>query len=96
MSAPIQNIKNPNKPLLMIKRFLVLIIAGLLLMPGKVSADEGMWLPWQMDEALMQRMQAMGLNLTREQIFSTTQPSLLHAIVSIGGCTAEMISPEGL
>ena len=80
----------------MIKRFLVLIIAGLLLMPGKVSADEGMWLPWQMDEALMQRMQAMGLNLTREQIFSTTQPSLLHAIVSIGGCTAEMISPEGL
>jgi len=80
----------------MMKRFFLLFVAGLLLFAGTARSDEGMWLPWKLDQALMERMQSMGLNLTREQIFSTTEPSLLQAIVSIGGCTAEMISPEGL
>lgn len=79
------------------KRTLLLVaVVCMVLASAPAKADEGMWLPWKIDDALMQRMQSMGLNLTREQIFSTDQPSLLHAIVSIGGCTAEMISPQGL
>jgi len=80
----------------MIRKIFLSFLLALFLAPMVALADEGMWLPWQLDQTLMERMQAMGLNLTREQVFSTTEPSVMHAIVSIGGCTAEMISPEGL
>ena len=42
-------------------------------------------------------MQRLGCKLTAEQIFSFNQPSLKDAIVQFGGgCTGELISPEGL
>ena len=60
-------------------------------------ADEGMWLPYSLNGQNLAEMQAMGCKLTAEQIFSFNQPSLKDAIVQFGGgCTGEIISPEGL
>ena len=60
-------------------------------------ADEGMWLPYSLNGQNLAEMQAMGCKLTAEQIFSFNQPSIKDAIVQFGGgCTGEIISPEGL
>ena len=60
-------------------------------------ADEGMWLPYSINGQNLADMQRLGCKLTAEQIFSFNQPSLKDAIVQFGGgCTGELISPEGL
>ncbi len=61
------------------------------------KADEGMWLPYNLSGQSLQEMQQLGCKLTAEQIFNLNQPSLKDAIVQFGGgCTGELISPEGL
>ena len=61
------------------------------------KADEGMWLPYSLSDKSLYEMQQMGCKLTAEQIFNLNQPSLKDAIVQFGGgCTGELISPEGL
>ena len=73
------------------------LIAALLLTITVVRADEGMWLPYSLNGQNLAEMQAMGCKLTAEQIFSFNQPSIKDAIVQFGGgCTGEIISPEGL
>ncbi len=60
-------------------------------------ADEGMWLPYSINGQNLAEMQRLGCKLTPEQIFSFNKPSLKDAIVQFGGgCTGELISPEGL
>ncbi len=61
-------------------------------------ADEGMWLPQLLKTMNEADMQAAGLKLTAEDLYSVNHSSLKDAIVSLGGgsCTAEMISSEGL
>ena len=60
-------------------------------------ADEGMWLPYSINGKSLAEMQRLGCKLTADQIFSFNQPSLKDAIVQFGGgCTGELISPEGL
>ncbi|MBO4574576.1 MAG: S46 family peptidase [Bacteroidales bacterium] len=62
-----------------------------------VKADEGMWLPYSLSNKSLYEMQQLGCKLTAEQIFNLNQPSLKDAIVQFGGgCTGELISPEGL
>ena len=61
------------------------------------KADEGMWLPYRLSDKSLAEMQQLGCQLTAEQIFNLNQPSLKDAIVQFGGgCTGELISPEGL
>ncbi len=61
------------------------------------KADEGMWLPYKLSDKSLYEMQQLGCELTAEQIFNLNQPSLKDAIVQFGGgCTGELISPEGL
>ena len=73
------------------------LVAALLLSFFVARADEGMWLPYSLNGQNLAEMQAMGCKLTAEQIFSLNQPSLKDAIVQFGGgCTGEIISPEGL
>ena len=75
---------------------LTLIIA-LLLSVIVARADEGMWLPYSLNGQNLAEMQRLGCKLTAEQIFDLNQPSLKDAIVQFGGgCTGEIISPEGL
>ena len=61
------------------------------------EAKEGMWLPMFLQQLNESEMQAMGLELTAEDIYSINNGSLKDAIVHFGGgCTAEIISGEGL
>ena len=61
------------------------------------SSKEGMWLPMFLQQLNLAEMQAMGLELTAEDIYSINNGSLKDAIVHFGGgCTAEVISGEGL
>ena len=61
-----------------------------------VRADEGMWIP-----ALLQRneadMQAMGMKITADDIYSINHNSMKDAVVLFGGgCTGEIVSEQGL
>ena len=56
-----------------------------------------MWLPMFLQQLNEAEMQAMGLELTADDIYSINNGSLKDAIVHFGGgCTAEIISAEGL
>ena len=62
-----------------------------------VRADEGMWLPYLLDQIKLAEMQKMGLKLSADEIYSVNHSSLKDAIVLFGrGCTGEVISAEGL
>ena len=81
----------------MLRRRLIVLFFALILPFGSLKAVEGMWLPFLLNDALYQEMKDMGLELTREQVFSFTDSSLKDAIVSFGGfCTGEIISDKGL
>ena len=63
----------------------------------KASADEGMWLPLLMGQQVYNDMVKKGLKLTKEQLFSLNKSSLKDAIIIFnGGCTGELVSPQGL
>jgi len=63
----------------------------------KSFADEGMWLPLLLGQQVYNDMVKRGLKLTKEQLYSINKPSLKDAIVIFGGgCTGEIVSPEGL
>ena len=80
----------------MSKKINILFIVLMMFVCG-VRADEGMWLPYSINGQNLADMQRLGCKLTAEQIFSFNQPSLKDAIVQFGGgCTGELISPEGL
>lgn len=66
-------------------------------MPMSVKADEGMWFLMFIERLNHRDMQKMGLQLTAEEIYSINNHSLKDAIVQFnGGCTAEMVSKDGL
>lgn len=58
------------------------------------AADEGMWLPSQMAEVAAQ-MKAAGAQVPPEELADLTKAPM-NAIVSLGGCSASFVSPEGL
>jgi len=61
-----------------------------------IQAKEGMWIPSVLS-AVYDDMQAAGIQLTEEDLYSVNQSSLKDAIVLFdGGCTGEIISNEGL
>lgn len=61
------------------------------------KADEGMWLPQLLNAMNIKDMKKNGLKLTAEQIYSVNKSSMKDAIVQFaGGCTAEIISDQGL
>jgi len=66
-------------------------------MPISMKADEGMWFLMFIERLNHRDMQKMGLQLTAEEIYSINHHSLKDAIVQFnGGCTAEIISKDGL
>ena len=74
-----------------------LFLSILMLCSLNMVAKEGMWLPMFLQQLNETEMQAMGLELTAEDIYSINNGSLKDAIVHFGGgCTAEVISGEGL
>jgi hypothetical protein len=74
----------------------ILLTALLALLVQPVKADEGMWLPALISQRITD-MQAKGLRLTAEDIYSVNQASLKDAVVLFGsGCTGELVSDQGL
>ncbi len=79
------------------KKIRILALFALVFMVTPVSADEGMWLLPLLEKMNIKTMQQMGLKLSAEDIYSVNNSSIKDAIVHFGGgCTAEMISSEGL
>jgi hypothetical protein len=67
------------------------------MMPTSTKANEGMWFLMFIDRLNHRDMQKMGLQLTAEEIYSINNNSLKDAIVQFnGGCTASIISDQGL
>ncbi len=67
------------------------------LLTANVKADEGMWLPWLLKNQTTEAMKKKGLKLTADQLYDINKSSLKDAIVWFGGgCTGEIISPNGL
>lgn len=68
-----------------------------MIIPPAVRADEGMWFLMHIARLNYRDMQRMGLQLTAEEIYSVNNSSLKDAVVQFnGGCTAELISRDGL
>ena len=79
------------------KKLLLFVVSAIMLVPTSVKADEGMWFLMFIERLNHRDMQKMGLQLTAEEIYSINNHSLKDAIVQFnGGCTAEMISKDGL
>ncbi len=77
-------------------RYVVIALISIIFLPFQSKCDEGMWWPHLIEKMNHAKMQKMGLTLSAEEIYSINNSSLKDAVVSIGGCTAEMISAQGL
>jgi len=72
------------------------LFIGLLFICSLVRAEEGMLIP-SLIEAFESDMKAMGMRLTAEDLYSVNKSSVKDAIMHFGGgCTAEIVSPQGL
>lgn len=69
----------------------------LLFIPFFLDAQGGMWIPLHLEKQNEKDMKSLGLKIKADDIYAISQPSLKDAICQFdGGCTGEMISPEGL
>ncbi len=74
-----------------------LILLSFLFTPFPSKADEGMWLLPYLKEFVADDMYELGLELSTSQIYAVNGSSLKDAVVIFGGgCTGEIISPNGL
>ena len=67
---------------------------GAILMSQAAMAEEGMWLANQTPE-LAPKLKAAGLEIDPLKL-SDLKSAPLNAIVSLGGCSAAFLSPDGL
>ena len=76
---------------------LAALLAAALIFAGAARADEGMWMLPLLQEMNAKAMKKLGCRLTPKQIYDINNSSLKDAIVQFGGgCTGEIISPDGL
>jgi len=79
------------------KKIILFLTLSLVALPASMKANEGMWFLMFIERLNHRDMEKMGLQLTAEEIYSINNHSLKDAIVQFnGGCTAEMVSKEGL
>ncbi|MBK9285295.1 MAG: S46 family peptidase [Sphingobacteriaceae bacterium] len=79
------------------KKLSVLLSFVLLFNSVSFKADEGMFLVHLLGEKVYANMVKRGLKMTKEQLYSANTNSLKDAILLFGrGCTAEIVSKEGL
>lgn len=77
------------------RKLFIFLLAAVFALPA--TADEGMWFLMHIERLNHRDMQKLGLQLTPEEIYSINNASLKDAIVQFGGgCTAEIISDQGL
>jgi hypothetical protein len=88
-------LKSGYKPATMIKRLLLFMLVLPVFL--QAYAREGMWIPVLLEKYNIREMKSMGFQLTAEDIYSINQASMKDAVMIFGGgCTAELISDNGL
>ena len=81
----------------MIRKATRLFVLFLILSSSLLRADEGMWIPILIEKFNIEIMQEKGFKLSAEDIYSVNQASMKDAVMIFGGgCTAELISDQGL
>ncbi len=81
----------------MIRRLFIVFVLQACCNSLILLSGEGMWLPFLLGENNINIMNGMGLQISAEDIFSNTEPSIKDAIVLFDrGCTGEIISDSGL
>ncbi|MDD4645566.1 MAG: S46 family peptidase, partial [Bacteroidales bacterium] len=79
------------------KRITSLLLGFVLLFSLSAKADEGMWMLPLIQKLNIGKMTEKGLQLSAEDIYSVNHSSVKDAILHFGGgCTAEVVSPQGL
>lgn len=77
------------------KHIVLFILCAILFRP--LWAVEGMWLPILLKELNEKEMKTMGMRISAEDLYSINRSSLKDAVFLFGGgCTSEIISPQGL
>lgn len=67
---------------------------ALLFLTASLRADEGMWMPQQVPQ-LAPELRKMGMKLDPGR-FADLTGDPMGAVISLGGCTASFVSPDGL
>jgi hypothetical protein len=76
------------------RAFAVVLLTVALLSAVATRADQGMWMPQQIPQ-LAAKLRAMGF-VGDPNAFADLTGQPMGAIVSLGGCTASFVSPDGL
>ena len=62
-----------------------------------VLADEGMWMPGNLNKSARRTMKELGMKLSPKDLYHPRRPSLKDAVVSFGGfCSGVVVSDDGL
>ncbi len=78
------------------KTFLIIISLTALLAPRQLRADEGMWMLYNLPDAVYDQMRAEGYELPKSSLYDDSL-SLKDCVVNFSGyCTGEVVSPMGL
>ncbi len=78
------------------KKIFIVAILLISVFSFTARADEGMWILPLIEKLNIGEMNEMGLKLSAEDIYSLNKASIKDAIVSIPGCTGEIVSSQGL
>ncbi len=80
-----------------LKKAGLLFLSIVILSVGSLRADEGMWMLPLIQKLNRKDMSGMGFKLSAKDIYDINHSSLKDAVMHFGGgCTAELISGEGL
>jgi len=80
-----------------IKKAGLICLSVLILSVNSLRADEGMWMLPLIQKLNMKEMSKMGFKLSAKDIYDINNSSLKDAVLQFGGgCTAEIISKDGL
>ena len=75
------------------KKLLLILLA----FPFLMQAQGGMCLPLNLKRQNEKEMKSLGFKLKADDLYNPGKPSVMDAICQFnGGCTGEIISPEGL
>jgi hypothetical protein len=78
-------------------KILIITLLLVIVMTPAMKADEGMWIPLLIEKYNIKLMQEKGFKLSADDIYSVNKACMKDAIVQFGGgCTGEVISPDGL
>ena len=80
-----------------IKKVGLLVLSAIILSIGTLHADEGMWMLPLIQKLNIRKMSEIGFKLSAKDIYDINNSSLKDAVLHFGGgCTAEIISKDGL